>query len=134
MLFRQPSSRAALLYKQLLSASPSKERRQRIIWEKASPVPGLNSDHYRCDDFNLLIKYNEYGNRDSEYGWEFDHYPIPKGLGGPDFLSNLRPLHYRSNISLGKEVKLFKEICKPRQCAKGKALERLQKERILSNR
>ena len=47
------------------------------------------------------IRFSDYGDRNSEFGWEFDHYPIPASLGGSDDIFNLRPLHCTTNASLG---------------------------------
>lgn len=77
---------------------------RRTIWNKGH-VTGLgfafHPDFWRRDDHGNLIKFDEYGNRDSPYGWEYDHFPTPKAFGGADHIGNLRPLHCRTNASLG---------------------------------
>ena len=44
------------------------------------------------------MKRNEYGNRDSDHGWEIDHI-TPLAQGGSNHLSNLRPLNWKSNVA-----------------------------------
>lgn len=78
----------------------SEEARKRTAWEKASVVPGNDPNIFRKDAFGWWIKWTEYGDRDSEYGWEIDHVQ-PTILGGSDAVSNLRALHWRNNSSLG---------------------------------
>ena len=68
------------------------------VWKKARIHLFYDADDVREDEHGTLIKYEEYGNRDSKYGWEIDHI-VPKALGGGDDLSNLRTLHWRANAS-----------------------------------
>ena len=78
----------------------SLDQRKRAAWEKASPVIGYDPTDFRRDAFSWWIRWSDYGNRDSDYGWEIDH-TTPSVLGGGDALSNLRALHWRNNASLG---------------------------------
>lgn len=66
------------------------------IWAKASAVAGYDMNVYRKDICGAWIAWREYGNRDSQYGWEVDH-ALPVSRGGNDSLSNLRPLHWQNN-------------------------------------
>lgn len=75
--------------------------KRRAIWAKAHPIFGEDRNAVRRDDDNRVIHFDCYGNRDSPYGWEFDHYPVAKCLGGTDDISNLRPLHWQGNASRG---------------------------------
>lgn len=71
-----------------------------LVWEKGHEVPGYDRKIWRRDDFGHVIKFPDYGDRSSLYGWEIDHI-TPKALGGFDGLANKRPLHCGRNASLG---------------------------------
>lgn len=69
----------------------------RKIWNKALTVISLDPNLWRLDSHFKPIKFTEYGNRDSKYGWEIDHI-ISKNHGGANSDSNLQPLNWRSNV------------------------------------
>ena len=64
------------------------------VWCKGQHIKGFSPGEWRCDACGNLIKRIEYGNRDSDYGWEIDHIDPDGG----DFLSNLRPLYWKTNV------------------------------------
>ncbi|MEQ8905144.1 HNH endonuclease signature motif containing protein [Ekhidna sp.] len=66
------------------------------VWRKGQTVPGYDSSSVRKDTCGAWMKRTEYGNTDSEYGWEIDHI-IPASKGGTDALSNLQPLQWENN-------------------------------------
>ena len=67
------------------------------VWQKASIVANNDPARWRKDQCGAWINWNEYGNRQSDYGWEIDHI-TPQSKGGTDILSNLRPLHWKNNM------------------------------------
>ena len=69
-------------------------------WSKCISPPGFDGSIWRWDAFGSVIRWSDYGDRSSEYGWEIDH-AVPSILGGGDGLHNLRALHWRNNASLG---------------------------------
>ena len=74
--------------------SPTKDH----VWAKAHYADPENERRgFRRDSNGTWIRYQDYGDRNSEYGWEIDHIS-PTALGGSDTLENLRPLHFKANI------------------------------------
>lgn len=67
----------------------------KAVWNKATIVSGYDSDKLRQDACTAWIEFSEYGNRDSDHGWEVDHI-VPNGS---DTLSNWQPLHWKNNVS-----------------------------------
>lgn len=73
-------------------------------WNKAQPLcfqhPTLGRDPnvIRIDSQFNYILFSEYGNRNSEYGWERDHI-VPLSKGGLDTDDNIQALHWRANLS-----------------------------------
>jgi hypothetical protein len=78
----------------------SDEFKKQIIWQKAKPIISMDENEWRYDFQNRIIRYSEYGNRNSKYGWEFGHIH-DRRLGGSDSFNNLRPQHWQSNASDG---------------------------------
>lgn len=69
------------------------------VWSKAQKDSDENEKNgFRKDQCGAWIKKSEYGNRQSDYGWEIDHI-TPESKDGSDNLSNLRPLHWKNNAS-----------------------------------
>lgn len=68
------------------------------VWEKGAVAPGYDPKDWRRDQCGAWMARNQYGNRDSGYGWEIDHIK-PVSDGGGDELANLRPLQWENNAS-----------------------------------
>ncbi len=70
------------------------------VWRKARTSFGFDPDFYRFDENNALIKYSEYGNSESTFGWQISHIrPLIKG--GTNDLYNLHALHWENHLSQG---------------------------------
>lgn len=63
------------------------------VWRKGKAV-SLLGNLTRKDICGATIKRSEYGNRNSEYGWEIDHIDP----NGSDNLINLQPLQWKNNV------------------------------------
>jgi hypothetical protein len=70
------------------------------VWAKGHEIPGYDPAIWRHDDFGHVIRFTDYGDRTSPYGWEKDHIQ-PVALLGHSGLANMRPLHHSRNASLG---------------------------------
>lgn len=66
------------------------------VWEKGAPIQNYDPALWRRDKCGHAIKRTEYGNTQSQYGWEVDHMK-PVAKGGSDDLNNLQPLFWETN-------------------------------------
>jgi len=73
---------------------------QKPVWEKGRIIPNFSAQIWRYDINGLVMKFSEFGNRNSEHGWEIDNI-VPIVKGGTNDLSNLQPLNWQSNQAKG---------------------------------
>jgi hypothetical protein len=74
--------------------------RRLMVWEKGRPIPSVDPAMWRNDDFGKRLRWSDYGDHTSPFGWSIDHI-FPSAIGGHDGIDNLRPLHCGSNSGLG---------------------------------
>lgn len=74
------------------------EEEKKKIWVKGTVCPPNSPDEWRKDQCGAWMNWYQYGNRQNEYGWEIDHVK-PDSKGGPDIVSNARPLQWKNNSS-----------------------------------
>ncbi len=71
-----------------------------LVWRKGQPIPDYNPNEIRKDLCGAWIKRDNYGNTNSQWGWEIDHnHPVSKS--GSDDLGNLQPLQWQNNRHKG---------------------------------
>jgi len=78
-----------------------RNRKRRIVWAKGYVVPGRNPDEFRMDDSRRLIRYRDFGNAGSPFGWDFDFEPVPRGPIDRDDAVHLRPLNIQEIAATG---------------------------------
>ena len=71
------------------------------VWKKAIEVEGVNSEMLRQDFAGAWIRFADYGNRNSQYGWEIDHL-MPLSQGGEEKDDNYIPLQWQNNVRKGE--------------------------------
>lgn len=82
---------------------PFDELRKLAVWSKARTIVGYDPDVWRADCCNAAIRWGDYGNTMSKFGWEIDHV-FPVALGGSDDLGNLQALVWQNNRSKGDKL------------------------------
>ena len=77
---------------------------KRAAWARTSPVSGQsNSWVFRKDCLGNLVRYADFGNRHSPFGWEL-HYIVSRALGGSTDPENLQALQWRANAARSENV------------------------------
>jgi len=72
---------------------------KRACWAKTSPVSGqINSWEFRKDCLGNLLRYADFGNRHSPFGWELE-FIVPTRMGGSTSPENLQALHWKATAA-----------------------------------
>jgi hypothetical protein len=72
------------------------EQQIQTVWEQAEAVRSANPTKWRKDACGAWICRDQFGNRNSEFGWEINCIR-PVDNGGTEVLSDLRPLQWINN-------------------------------------
>lgn len=88
------------------------------VWEKGIVVDKYPSNRVRKDACGAFILFEDFGNRNSIFGWEIDHIiPVSelKNKNIPDakidHIYNLRPLNCKNNASKGDNYPYYTARC-----------------------
>lgn len=76
---------------------PYTKSEKRAVWRKGRIMSDMKASKWRMDAFGNLIRFDDYGNRDSFFGWEVDHI-VRVSDGGTNIIFNLRPLQWKANV------------------------------------
>ena len=88
---------------------------KRVIWNKGVVDDKYPSERVRKDACGAFMLYEDFGDRNSVFGWEIDHiYPASKlklrndiSAEQIDDIRNLRPLNWRNNDSKGADYPFY---------------------------
>ena len=78
------------------AASFAEEQRKAAAWSNGHPIPNFDPAAWRYDDAHRPLRFSDFQNQASEFGWDIDVIR-PLALGGADNLTNLRPLRCGSD-------------------------------------
>jgi 5-methylcytosine-specific restriction endonuclease McrA len=70
----------------------------KAVWEKGQVIPEYPPEIWRLDKYAALMKWADFGDRKSKYGWEIDHI-LPVLHNGNDSIENLQPLNWKNNAN-----------------------------------
>jgi hypothetical protein len=63
----------------------------------------LNSWEFRKDCLGNLVRYADFGNRHSPFGWELD-YIVSRAMGGSTAPDNLQALHWKATAARSESL------------------------------
>jgi len=77
---------------------------KKAIWEKANLITGYEPNKWRRDNYGNEIKWDDYDNRKSNYGWEIAHINLISNSINDNASRNLEPLHWKNNATSIKNI------------------------------
>jgi hypothetical protein len=85
------------------------DAQKQTAWNKAKIVENDNDKGkvWRKDLADAWIKFTDYGDQESDYGWEVDHaFPESKGGGTEDY--NIQAMNWKNNKTKADDFPKFK--------------------------
>ena len=76
------------------------DQTKKEVWEKGLAIPEYSPEIWRWDKYAAPMKWADFGDRKSKYGWEIDHIK-PVIHYGNDSIDNLQPLNWKNNADKG---------------------------------
>jgi hypothetical protein len=77
---------------------------KRAAWSRTSPVGGhANAWEFRKDRLGNLVRYADFGNRKSPFGWELAVVE-PKCVAADSGTGNLQALHWRATAARSSNI------------------------------
>lgn len=86
----------------LFGGTYSTHAKRVAIWSKAAPIPGCDKAIWRCDDQGRVIRWADYDDRFSRYGWTVVRAPGEGRLAQTLGMSTARPVHLNVADQLGE--------------------------------
>ena len=72
---------------------------KKAIWNKANLITGYEPNKWRRDNYGNEIKWDDYADRKSNYGWEIVHVNLISNSISDKTSKNLEPLHWKNNVN-----------------------------------
>lgn len=85
------------------------ESDKRAVWNKAKTIQNMDSTMWRKDPIDALIRWDNFGDTSSDFGWEIDH-KKPLAKGGSNNLANLEALQWKNNLIKGDDYPICQAI------------------------
>ena len=77
----------------LFGGTYSTHAKRVAIWNRAAPIPGCDKAIWRCDDQGRIIRWADYEDRFSRYGWAILRERGESRLAQTLGLSSAKPYH-----------------------------------------
>ena len=87
---------------------------KRAAWSRTAPVSGqqMNAWEFRKDCRGNLVRYRDFGDRHSPFGWELD-YIVSRALGGSTDPDNLQALHWKASAVRAEPTLRLMAVAEP---------------------